>query len=136
MTLVVDLIVVLILSLCILRGYIKGFVVTILSMFGGLICFTLSVLLARPVGTFLSKIFIRPICYNSVEKAFRDFLESSTESGDINSVFTSASDFFKRYGINDGELNGFLESSGNNSEKFIDKVISIVYNTLVRYGRT
>ena len=126
MNLVVDLIVVLILSFCILRGYMKGFVATILSMFGGLICFTLSVLIARPVGTFLSKLLIRPICHSYFEKAFLDLLESSKDSTNVNSVLNAASDFFKRYGISDQDLNSLLKSSGNNSDKLIDKVVSTV----------
>jgi len=113
MNILVDLLIVSILAFCTFWGFKKGFIVTIFNMFGGFICFLISVFIARPVGSFLSKVVFKPVCSEYFENAFRNFLEKSTDSYDLQEVFSSAKDFFTRYGADRGELESAFENSSN-----------------------
>ena len=123
---IVDLIIVLILAICVFLGYKKGFIATFFNMFAGLICFAVSALIARPVGRLLSKVFIRPICYDYFDNAFRKFLDSSDDFANVKDAYSSVLEFFGRFGIKDQELQSLAENSENSVESFVDKAIEAV----------
>lgn len=123
MSILVDLIIVVVVLLCTYYGLKKGFVITFFNAFGGIVSFVISAVLAKPIGNFLSDLFLKKLFSEHYQKEFFEYFGASAGQADSEQVFSSASEYFTRYGVDQSEIQGFFATSGNSTERFIDKTI-------------
>lgn len=111
----VDFLIIIIVLIFIVVGCLKGFVFSILSLFGGTVNFTLSIVLCRPVSNLINNIFkldsaLVTSFSSKLSKLSSNFdisLSSFNSEADLNSYITNT--------INNSSLSSFSKKILNNS---------------------
>ena len=137
MNFAVDLILITLLLVSAIYGYRKGFILSFFNFFGGLIGFLFSSFLAKPLGSCISDLFLKPLVSNYLSNSFRNFLAARADEAADGEVFSHALDFFRRFGLDQASLKNIFQSAENDVDRFVDSAIEAVSGSLaesVGYG--
>ncbi len=132
MIVAVDLILVLIVLVCALIGYQKGFVLSCFNFFGGLISFILDAFLAEPLGAYISTSFLQPLLQNYFTKAFGKFLAKRAAESNDSEVLSAATDFFHKLGLEESAVQNYFEQAEYDVETFIHSAVTAVTQPIAK----
>ena len=133
MNLAVDLLLLLIVFFCALYGYKKGFIISCYNFLGGLISFVLTSHFARPFGDYIANSFLKPFFEMYFDNAFQNFLTERAANDGNAEIFSTASAFFQKLGLDQDKLQHYFDKAGDDVQEFVDSAISAVTEPIAEY---